>query len=106
MVTHNPLNGSGRAELPHPALASGNDAKSAQGIGVTGAGRGQPAVNQPLHAVPRDAAALTATRQRAMPQPADLEPPQEERVAVHGNSVVTDMPSDYRAQPSALLRDG
>src|SRR6266568_29339 len=30
MVTHDPLHGSGRAALPHPALASGNDANAAQ----------------------------------------------------------------------------
>ena len=32
MVTHDPLHGSGRAALPHPALASGDDAKSPQGM--------------------------------------------------------------------------
>ena len=40
MVTHNPLYGSGRAGLPHPALTSGDDAQSAQGIRMTNAGRG------------------------------------------------------------------
>ena len=30
MVTHDPLHGSGRAALPHPALASGNNASRAQ----------------------------------------------------------------------------
>ncbi len=30
MVTHDPLHGSGRAALPHPALASGNNANGAQ----------------------------------------------------------------------------
>jgi len=34
MIAHNPLHGSGRAELPHPALALGNDAHAAQGIGM------------------------------------------------------------------------
>jgi hypothetical protein len=34
MVAHNPLNGSGRAGLPHPALASGDNAEAAQWIGV------------------------------------------------------------------------
>src|SRR5271170_1120004 len=39
-VARDPLHGSGRAELPHPALASGNDAEAAQGIGMTNAGWG------------------------------------------------------------------
>ena len=34
MVAHNPLNGSGRAVLPHPALASGDNAEAAQRICV------------------------------------------------------------------------
>src|SRR5437660_11603020 len=33
-IARNPLHGSGRAALPHPALASGEDAKSPQGIGM------------------------------------------------------------------------
>ena len=37
MVAHNPLHGSGLAELPHPALASGDDAKAPEGIGMTDA---------------------------------------------------------------------
>jgi len=32
MIAHNPLHGSGQAELPHPALALGNDAHTAQGM--------------------------------------------------------------------------
>ena len=31
MIAHNPLRGSGRADFPHPALTSGNDAHAAQG---------------------------------------------------------------------------
>ena len=106
MVAHNPLNRSGRAELPHPALASGDDAKAAQRIGVTDAGRGQPALNQPGHAVPPHTAVLAASRQRAMPEPTDLAPQQQERVAVHGYTVIADVPSDHRAQPFTLRWDG
>ena len=32
MIAHNPLHGSGRAALPHPALALGDDAHAAQGL--------------------------------------------------------------------------
>jgi len=32
MVAHDPLHGSGQAELPHPALTSGDNAHVAQGL--------------------------------------------------------------------------
>src|SRR5208282_6773553 len=101
-----PLHGSGRADLPHPALASGDNAEAAQWIGMTDAGWGQPAVNKPPHSVPKHAAVLTAARQRAVPEPADSGPKQEERAPVHGHPVVTDVSLDHRTQPFALLRDG
>src|SRR5215472_2380093 len=106
MVAHNPLNRSGRAELPHPALASGNDAKAVQRIGVIDAGRGQPASNQPSHAVPPHSTSMATTRQRAMPEPAGLEAEQVERRSVHGHSVIPGVSFDYRAQPLAHSRDG
>ncbi len=40
MVAHGPLHGSGRAELPHPALALGGDAMTTHRIGVIDAYRG------------------------------------------------------------------
>jgi hypothetical protein len=46
MIAHNPLHGSGRAELPHPALALGDDAHAAQGIGMTDSRHRQPAVEE------------------------------------------------------------
>jgi hypothetical protein len=39
MVTHNPLHGSGRAALPHPALAWGDDAQAHERLRVADAGR-------------------------------------------------------------------
>src|SRR5271157_1894855 len=60
--------------FPHPALASGNDAKSPQWVGGADAGRGQPAVDEPSHPVPEDSSVLAAPRQDAVPAPADLEP--------------------------------
>ena len=106
MVTHNPLHRSGRAGFPHPALASGDDATAAQRIGMTDAGRRQPAVNQPPHAVPGHAAVLAPTRERAMPEAADLKPKHVQRGAVHGHAVVTNVPTDNRAQPGADSRNG
>ena len=82
MVTHNPLHGSGRAEFPHPALASGSDAKPSQRIGVTDTSRRQKATNKTPHPVPENPAHLASSRQRAMPEAAHLESEQVERRAL------------------------
>ncbi len=66
MIAHNPLHGSGRAALPHPALALGNDAHATQGIGMTDRRQWQPTVEEAPHTSPEDAAVLTAPRRRAM----------------------------------------
>jgi hypothetical protein len=100
MVAHNPLNRSGRADFPHPALASGNDAKTAQGIGVTDVRRRQPAIKQSSHAVPQYTAFLAATRQRAMPEPAYLEAEQIERRRVHRHPVITDVIARFEPRGS------
>jgi hypothetical protein len=92
MIAHNPLHGSQRAGLPHWALASGDDAKSPQGIGVTYARRGQPPLDKPAHPLPGDVPCVTAPRQGAVPEPAHLEPEHGDRWAVHGHPVVTDCP--------------
>jgi len=106
MIAHSPLHRSGRAGFPHPAPASGDDAKAAQGIGVADAGGRQPAVDEAPHPVPADAAGLAAAREGAVPEPADLEPEQGQRRGVHGHAVVVEVPADDRPQPAALLGDG
>ena len=90
MIEHNPLHGSGRADFPHPALALGNNAHAAQGIGMTDRRHRQPASEETPHAIPKDAALLTAPRQRAMPEPSHLEPKYVQRVLVQGHTVVPD----------------
>ena len=65
MFVHNPLHGSGQAGFPHPALALGEDAHAAQGVGMTDGRRRQPASEEAPHAVPEEAAGLAAPRQRA-----------------------------------------
>ncbi len=92
MVAHHPLHGSGRAGFPHPALASGDDAKPPQGIRMTDASRRQPAVDEPPHPVPGHAAVLTPSRQRPMPEPPDREPKSVERLLVHGHPVAPECP--------------
>ena len=89
MVAHNPLNRSGRAGLPHPALASGDNAEAAQRIRMMDVRSGQPAVSNPEHPVPEYAAVLAAPRQCAMPEPDQLEPKLDERKAVHWDTVIS-----------------
>ncbi len=85
MIAHNPLHGSGRAALPHPALALGDDAHAAQGIGMTDGRHRQPAGEEAPHAIPKDTAVLATPRQRAMPEPSHLEPKGPQRVLVQGH---------------------
>src|SRR5215471_19274792 len=99
MIAHNPLHGSGRADFPHPALTSGNNAHAAERIGMTGGGWRQPAGNKAPHTVPKDAAILAAPRQRALPEPSDLEPKEPQRRLVHGHPIVADVSTDHRLQP-------
>ena len=73
---------------------------------MTDASRRQPAVDEPPHPVPEHAAVLAPSRQRAMPEPADLEPKSVERRLVHGHAVVPDVSTDHRAQPRAYCGMG
>ena len=45
VIAHDPLHGSGRADFPHPALTSGNDAHAAQWIRMIYACGRQPSVD-------------------------------------------------------------
>ena len=87
MIAHNPLHGSGQADFPHPALALGNDAHAAQGIGMTDNRQRQSASDEAPHTIPEDATVLAAPRQRAVPEPPDLEPKNPQRVLVPRHTV-------------------
>src|ERR1700732_4144741 len=106
MFAHNPLLGSGQAGFPHPALASGDDAHATQRIGMTDRRQWQPTFDEAPHTIPKDAAVLTAPRQRAMPEPTDSEPKNRQRRLIHGHSVVADVTTYNRVQPLALFGDG
>jgi hypothetical protein len=106
MFAHNPLHGSGQAEFPHPALALGDDAYAAQGIGMTEVRHRQPASDEAPHAIPKDAAGLAAPRQRAVPEPPYLEPENRQRVLVPRHPVIPDVSSHHRLQPLAYFGDG
>ena len=106
MIAHNPLHGSGRAVFPHPALALGNNAHATQGIRMTDGRQRQPARDEAPHAIPEDAAVLTAPRQRAVPESPDLEPKDPQRILVQRHTVVPNVPAHHRLQPLAQFRDG
>jgi len=101
MIAHSPLHGSQRAGLPHWALASGDDAKSPQGIGVSNARGGQPTPDEPPHPLPSESPALPAAPQRAVPQSTDLKAKRDQGWPVHRDPVVPQVPSDDRPQPRA-----
>src|SRR6059036_4327822 len=90
VIAHNPLHRSGRADFPHPALASGDDAKSPQGVGVAHAGEGQPAVDESPHPVPENPAVLATPRHGTPPEPPYLVPKRTQRRTVHGHPEVAD----------------
>jgi hypothetical protein len=106
MIAHNPLHGSGQAGFPHPALALGDDAHTAQGIGMTDGRRRQPASDQAPHTIPEDPAVLAAPHQRTVPEASYLEPEQPQRRCVHGHSVVPNVSTHHRSQPFAHFGDG
>src|SRR5262245_13272176 len=95
-IAEHPLHRSGRADFPHPAPTSGDDAKSLERIGMTGSGRRQPSRDVARHPCPGQAMTASATPKRAQPQPSDLG---AERV----RSVITDVASDHASEPCTLF---
>ncbi len=73
MITHNPLHRSVRAEFPHTAPASGDDAHSPQRIGMANGGGRKPAINEPRHSFPGNPPAAPAPTERVVPITAYLE---------------------------------
>jgi hypothetical protein len=92
-ITPYPPRGSVRADFPHTALASGNDAHTAPGVGMVNAGRRQPAVNQPLHSLPGDASSLAPSSEDVVPELAHGEAKVSQRIPIGRNSVVSDVPA-------------
>ena len=103
MITHNPLHRSGLALLMHPALALGDDAKSPQGIRMTDFWFWKPFLNVPFHSLPSQSRLLASTLERVVPVSSHLESKADDCLIVHGNSVVTDVPSNHRTQPFSHL---
>src|SRR5437016_9568411 len=98
MIAHDPLHGSGRAALPHPALALSDNAKAHEGIGLADVGGWQPPVGVAFHPLPRQMMALAATLEGSPPEPADGRPKGANTAPVHGHAVVPHVPTHDRAQ--------
>src|SRR5262249_31373837 len=98
MIAHDPLHGSGRAALPHPALALGDDAEAHEGIWMADDGRRKPSVDVPTDALPGHSVLLAAAPQGAVPKPSDCPSKRTYGGAIHGHSKVPDMPAHNRAQ--------
>ncbi len=67
-LTPYPPHRSGRADFPHPALASGSDVQTARRIRTADMGRRQPAADEPFHSFPLEATMPASPAQSAMPE--------------------------------------
>src|SRR5213593_3965108 len=105
-VARNPLHRSGRAALPHPAPASGDNAEADEGIGVTDTRGWKPPVDVSPHPFPRQMVRLAAALEGPPPEPADSRPEGADAASVHGNPVVPHVTPNDRAQIGSYRRDG
>ena len=97
MVAHNPLHGSGRAALLHPALALGNNAKALPGIRVTNVSLRNPASYSSLHLSPGYTAFLATTLKHSPPEPSHGHAKVTDGDRIHRHRVVTHVPNNHRA---------
>ena len=101
MVTHDPLHGSGRAELPHPALASGDDAEAAQRCRP-------PDVSAPAHCARPTGAESGARFAGAgspwpVPFPPSPPPPTLVRLCSETSQVLRNCPTSHARSSSAYV---
>ena len=102
MITHNPLHRSVRAEFPHTAPASGDDAHSLQRIGMANGGWRKPAINKPIHSFPSDALATPAHTERVVPIAAYLESKSLDGLCIGWHPVIADKATHHGAEPFPL----
>src|SRR5260370_188508 len=105
-IAEHPLHGSGRAALPHPALALGGDGEAHARIGMTDTWCRKPAGDVGAHTAPGQMVALTPTTQHAPPELGHRFPKRVQRRTVQRDTVVPVVPEDDGPQIRALLRDG
>src|SRR5438309_1132951 len=101
-----PLHRSGRAELPHPAPALGEDAQAHERIGITDIRQRKPATEETPHAAPRQVVALAAMAQGRVPQETHGRAKGHQCRPIHGHSVITKVAQEDRAQIGPLLPNG
>ena len=106
MVAHNPLHGSGRAALLHPALASGNNAKPLPGIRMTNASLRDPTSHAALHLSPRYMGFLATALKHPPPDPSHGHAKVTDRHRIHRHRVITHMPNNHRAHILTHPRHG
>ena len=106
MVAHNPLHGSGRAELPHPALASGNNAKALPRTRMTDASLRDPASHPALHLSPRHMGFLATASKNPPPNPSHGHAKVTDRHRAHRHCVITHVSKDHRAHIDSHFKDG
>src|SRR5262249_7160282 len=105
MVAHNPLHGSGRAVLLHPALALGNNAKTLPGIRMTHASQREPASYSALHLCPRYTGFVAAPPQYSPPDPSHSHAKVTDTYRIHRHRVVIHVPHNHRAHILAHFWD-
>src|SRR3989441_10788181 len=105
-IADHPLHGSGRAALPHPALALGRDGEAHARIGMTETWSREPATDVRAHAAPRQVITLASATQDAPPELGHRCPNRAQRRAIRRDSVVPVVPENDRPQIRALLRNG
>src|SRR5438445_2840365 len=105
-IARNPLHRSGRAALPHPAPALGDNAEADEGRGMADTCGWKPPVDVSPHPFPRQMMRLAAALEGPPPEPADGRAESANAAPVHGNPVVPHVASNDRAQISAHRRDG
>ena len=103
-ITPYPPHRSGRADFPHPALASGDDAQTARWIRVADMGRRKPATDEPLHSLPLHAPFLASPFESAVPEVTDREAEVGQSIPIPRNSEVSEMPAHNGFQPLCMVR--
>jgi hypothetical protein len=96
LVAQRPPHRSVREELPHTALALGNNAKADQRIRMTNTDKREPPVHETFHPIPNQAMFVAPASQYLKPQSTDLLPESRQRGAVHRDTIVANVPSHDR----------
>ncbi len=106
MITHDPLHRSGRADFPHPAPTSGNNAQSFEGIRMANARRWQVLVGEPPHPFQQNTSFLATPVQSTVPKPFDPKSKKGQCWPIRRDTVITEKSANNRPQPHSHLWNG